>query len=114
MIGFASDIAEMDELSLRDTDVECLGAGKARIKEEKPLTAVCIAKVPSEWLNVQLMKDNGLVPFLLHKQFGYDSRLVGVNHGDYPYLDTYVRGLKMEFVPTGRDEEKYAYRTRRH
>lgn len=40
MIGFASDIAEMDELSLRDTDVECLGAGKARIKYVDAVSAI--------------------------------------------------------------------------
>ncbi len=68
-----------------------------------------IAKTEGEWFNVQLLKDNGLVPFLLHKNHGYRSTMVGVNNGDYPYLKEYVKGLEMEFLPDGNKETKYQW-----
>ena len=51
------------------------------------------------WNNQQLLKDCGLVPYLLHKNHGFHSVMVGVKVDDnYPYLE-YVRGLELEFLP---------------
>ena len=52
------------------------------------------------WNNQQLLKDCGLVPYLLHKNHGYHSVLVGLKVDEnYPYLEKYLRGLEMNFLP---------------
>ena len=61
------------------------------------------------WSNVELTKDCGLIPFLLYKNHGFDVTMVSADWGEYTYLDTYVKGLKMEFLPTGSVEEKIKY-----
>ncbi|MEG6570381.1 glycosyltransferase [Thermoanaerobacterium thermosaccharolyticum] len=48
--------------------------------------------------NVHLVKDVGMIPFILHKKYGYDSKIVCYNNGDYPYLNNEVKGLKIEFI----------------
>ena len=51
------------------------------------------------WNNQQLLKDCGLVPYLLHKNHGFRSVLVGQKFDEnYPYLEQYVRGLELEFL----------------
>ena len=48
--------------------------------------------------NVHLVKDMGMIPYLLHKNYGYDSTVVTYKHGDYSYLENEVKGLKIDFV----------------
>ena len=61
------------------------------------------------WSNVELTKDCGYIPFLLHKNHGMNVTMVGANTEPYPYLDTYVKGLNMEFLNEGSVEEKTDY-----
>lgn len=58
----------------------------------------------SKWTNQQLLKDCGLIPYMLYKIFGYDATMIGVRHGEYPYLEKYLNGMKMEFFPDCRDD----------
>lgn len=52
------------------------------------------------WNNQQLLKDCGLVPYLLQKNHGFHSVMVGVKVDEsYPYLEQYVRGLELDFLP---------------
>ena len=52
------------------------------------------------WNNKQLLKDCGLVPYLLHKNHGFHSVMVGLKVDDnYPYLEKYLRGLELDFLP---------------
>lgn len=52
------------------------------------------------WTNQQLLKDCGLVPYLLYKNHGFHSVLVGMRCSkDYPYLERYLRGLELDFLP---------------
>ncbi|MCM3443751.1 glycosyltransferase [Metabacillus halosaccharovorans] len=51
--------------------------------------------------NVHLTKDIGMIPFILYKYYGYDSKLVCYNNGEYPYLNKEVKGLKLEFLTKG-------------
>jgi glycosyltransferase involved in cell wall biosynthesis len=53
---------------------------------------------PSALLNVHLIKDVGMVPLILHRQYDYDSKIVCYRKGEYPYLNTICNGLKMEFI----------------
>ncbi len=49
--------------------------------------------------NVHLLKDVGMIPYLLNRDYGYDSTVVCLrNEEKYPYLDQEVKGLKMEFL----------------
>lgn len=53
---------------------------------------------PSE--NVHLTKDVGQVPYILYRDYGFDSTLVCFrNSEDYPALEADVKGLKIEFIP---------------
>lgn len=60
---------------------------------------------PVRWLtlfpeteNVHLVKDVGLIPYLMHRQFGCDARIACWKTGEYPYLAREVQGLKLEFL----------------
>lgn len=72
---------------------------------------VAMAPYNRGWSNVELVKDCGLIPYLLYKNHGCDAVMVGAGGGDYPYLETYVRGMKMEFLANGSEEEKLRYIT---
>ena len=53
------------------------------------------------WSNQSLLKDCGLVPYLLHKNHGFLSVMVGggkFSPEKFPYLEKYVRGLEMVFL----------------
>jgi len=58
-----------------------------------------LASQPNHWSNTQLLKECGLIPFMLHKNFGYKAVMVGENTGDYPYLE-HLPGLEMDFIPS--------------
>lgn len=50
--------------------------------------------------NVHLLKDVGMIPYLLNKHHGYDSSIVSFrNEHEYPYLEKEVKGLKLNFIP---------------
>jgi len=48
--------------------------------------------------NVNLVKDVGMIPYILYKQYGYDSTIVSYRNGEYPYLKKEVNGLKQSFI----------------
>lgn len=48
--------------------------------------------------NVHLVKDMGMIPFKLYKNYGYDSTLITFKNGDFTYQNNVVKGLKLEFV----------------
>jgi glycosyltransferase involved in cell wall biosynthesis len=48
--------------------------------------------------NIHLIKDVGLLPFFLHREFGYQATIATYRNGDYPYLETEVKGLQLVFI----------------
>lgn len=48
--------------------------------------------------NVNLIKDMGMIPYKLHKLFGYDSYVSTYDDDDFKYLNNEVKGLKIDFV----------------
>lgn len=48
--------------------------------------------------NIHLSKDAGMIPYVLYRDYGYDSYLVSYKNGDYPYMKTEVPGLKLLFI----------------
>lgn len=56
--------------------------------------------------NVHLTKDVGMIPYIMYRDYGYDSTLVAFrNDKSYPGLEKEVEGLKISFV-----EEDTGYR----
>lgn len=51
--------------------------------------------------NVHLLKDVGMIPYLMHKEYNCDSNLVTYENGAYPYLEKEVSGLKLQFLKKG-------------
>ena len=54
------------------------------------------------WNNQQLLKDCGIIPYLLYKNHGFHSVMVGSGKFEpekFPYLEQYVRGLELDFLP---------------
>lgn len=67
--------------------------------QQKPKRIICPAHNEG-WFNAQILKDCGVIPYLLHKNHGCDTCMAGGRRGEYPNL-RYVPGLKMEFLPDG-------------
>lgn len=58
-------------------------------------------------LNVHLLKDVGMVPFVMYRDYGYDATLVCLrNEETYPALEREVKGLKISFLP---EEKRYTF-----
>ena len=52
--------------------------------------------------NVHLLKDVGMIPYLLHRDFDVNSIVVSCrNDKEYPYIDSEVKGLKQMFIKKG-------------
>jgi glycosyltransferase involved in cell wall biosynthesis len=52
--------------------------------------------------NVNLIKDMGMIPYKLYKNYGYESIVATYDQDDFSYLNDEVKGLKIDFV-----ENKY-------
>jgi glycosyltransferase involved in cell wall biosynthesis len=48
--------------------------------------------------DIHLCKDVGMIPYILHREFGYNSYLICFKNGEYPSLKTEVPGLKLLFM----------------
>lgn len=48
--------------------------------------------------NVNLVKEMGMIPYKLHKLYGYDSKIACYKLDEYTYLNDEVKGLKIDFV----------------
>lgn len=47
--------------------------------------------------NIHLSKDVGMIPFILYRDFQYDSYIASYENGEYPNLNEFS-GLKMQFI----------------
>lgn len=80
-------------------------------KEKEPVQikrVVAMAPYERPWSNVELVKDCGLIPYLLYKNHGCDVSMVGAKGGEYPYAEL-VEGMKLEFLEDGKEETKIQY-----
>jgi len=57
--------------------------------------------------NVHLIKDVGMIPYVLYKEYGYDSTLASFKNGEYPYINKEVQGLKQMFIRKIFKKNKY-------
>ena len=81
---------------------------KPEHKSKKIHRVVAMASSETPWTNVELVKDCGLIPYLLYKNHGCDVSMVGAKGGDYPYAEL-VKGMKLEFLEDGKIETKVQY-----
>jgi glycosyltransferase involved in cell wall biosynthesis len=49
-------------------------------------------------LDIHLTKDVGMIPYIMHRNLGYNSYLICYKNGNYPQLDACVPGLKILFL----------------
>lgn len=59
--------------------------------------------------NMQLTTDYGMVPYLLYKNHNCVASILSIPADNYTHLDGYLKGLKIEFMETGSEEEKLNY-----
>ena len=81
--------------------------GGAYEKKENP-RVVAMASYERGWSNVELIKDCGLIPYLLYKNHGCDVSMVGAVGQEYSYQN-YIAGVSLEFLPDGKEETKLKY-----
>lgn len=57
------------------------------------------------WVNAQLTKDCGAVPYLFYKRYGYRAVMVSRRCPEltYPSLETAVKGMTLDFLPDDAD-----------
>ncbi len=48
--------------------------------------------------NIHLIKDVGMMPYILYKYCNYDSTIASYKNGEYPYIHTEVKGVRQVFI----------------
>lgn len=64
------------------------------------------------WVNTHLLKDCGIIPYLLYKNHGFRSVMVGSGKFEpekFPYLEKYVRGLEMDSLSEDTLQARFEY-----
>ncbi len=57
-----------------------------------------LACIFHELENIHLTKDVGMIPYILHKEFAYHCTIISYKNDDYTYLNSEVKGLKIDFI----------------
>lgn len=70
---------------------------------------VAMAPYDRGWSNVELLKDCGIIPYLLYKNHGHKVSMVGADGGPYPYHDLYTKEIEMKFLDDGGVSGKIQY-----
>ncbi len=76
----------------------------------KPAGKRVVAMAPFDrpWSNVELIKDCGLIPYLLYKRHGCHVSMAGAKGETYSY-DSLIDGVQMEYLEDGSLETKRQY-----
>jgi len=48
--------------------------------------------------NFHLLKDVGYIPYIMHKNYGFDSYFVSYDNDKFEYQNTYLKGLKIDLL----------------
>ena len=51
-----------------------------------------------ETKNVHLVKDVGMIAYIMYRKYGFNSKIICYNNGEYPYLNKEVKGLEIGFI----------------
>ena len=71
-------------------------------------TVYCFAPYAG-WNNQQLVKNCGALPLVFFRHYGFRAVMVGGQVGEYPYLDTYLKGIQMDILQDTSVEAKVQY-----
>lgn len=55
---------------------------------------------------IHLIKDVGMIPYTMYKNYNYDASIATYQNGPYLYLDNEVKGLKLEFLDRSNNDAK--------
>ncbi len=58
-----------------------------------------------ECKNIHLTKDVGMIPFILHRSFSYNSYILTYRNDEYSYLNVETPGLKLCFINKSREKK---------
>lgn len=58
--------------------------------------------------NFHLIKDVGYIPYIMSKNFKFQSSVVTFNNDNYNYINTHLKGLKIEFLNSKIKNDKLA------
>lgn len=70
---------------------------------------VAMAPYDRGWINVEFLKDCGLIPYLLYKNHNCDVTFVGAKTQEWPYFDQYLHGVHVDILSPGTVKEKKEY-----
>lgn len=84
-------------------------AGGEMIQAAGAKRIVAMAPYDRGWSNVELVKDCGIIPYLLYKNHGHIVSMTGARGGTYPYHELYTKGIEMEFLDDGGVQGKIRY-----
>jgi glycosyltransferase involved in cell wall biosynthesis len=73
-------------------------AGKQTALNAASASKKCFVTLFSPCENIHLAKDIGKIPYVLHRDFGWDSYVLCTRNGSYPDLETEVPDLKLWFI----------------
>lgn len=94
---------------LRDDSGKVSGSVSERgLSLRKRRQAVALAPYERGWNNAELLKDCGLIPYLLFKDHNCDVTMVGAPMEDSSNLK-YIEGVQLEFLPDGTQKSKEDY-----
>ncbi|MFX1593642.1 MAG: hypothetical protein ACFFCL_13200, partial [Promethearchaeota archaeon] len=48
--------------------------------------------------NIHLIKEIGMIPYYFKRVYNFNSVILTYQHGEYPFLETYCPGLKLQFI----------------
>lgn len=92
----------------KGTVLYALPVNPVKTKQKQIHRVVAMAPYERPWSNVELIKDCGLIPYLLYKNHGCDVSMVGAKGGEYPYAEL-VKGMKLKFLENGNVATKHKY-----
>lgn len=48
--------------------------------------------------NIHLIKDVGMIPYIMNKEYGFKSKIVCYKNGSYPYKENEFKNIELEFI----------------
>lgn len=107
--GYSFYIRHYDEGEKRNTVLYAKPPQRNVPKQGAKSKKILVLSQEGAWKDAFLTKDCGLVPYLLHKNHGHEVSMLCSKTQEYPSLNTYVKGLKAEYLENGNPAEMIKY-----
>ncbi|MCT4597616.1 MAG: glycosyltransferase [Vallitalea sp.] len=83
--------------------------GRHKIKHRKHRKKTFVTLLLPGIKNVHLIKDVGMIPYIMYKYYGYDSSIVVGKGEEFPYTKKEVKGLKLNYIDTTNNPDVDGY-----